>query len=199
MFQRIAPRGTAAAAVLTCIALAACADGASAPLLETTEYRLSSAKTYQRVMRLRIGDKLRITVFGEKDLSGDFEINAAGQVALPLLGDQQADGLLVSEFRDALTRRLARGYLKNPRVTVEAMNLRPVYVHGEVRSGGVFPYRPGLRLRDAVALAGGFTHQAIQDYVLVVRHGKEGEYRAPLNSNIELLPGDNIRIPERLY
>ncbi|MCU0954443.1 MAG: polysaccharide export protein [Hyphomicrobium sp.] len=148
--------------------------------------------------RLGIGDKLKITVFGEDTLSGPVEVNAAGQVALPLAGDVPAEGKTLPQFRDAVTARLSDGYLKNPKVTVEISNYRPIYVHGEVKNGGEFNYKTGLKLRDAVAMAGGYTYRANQSTFILIRDGV-GEVSVPANGTVSLLPGDNIRIPERFF
>lgn len=148
--------------------------------------------------RLGIGDKLKLTVFGEESLSGPVEVNAAGQVALPLAGEVPAQGQTLPQFRDAVARRLADGYLKNPKVTVEITSYRPIYVHGEVKNGGEFPFKSGLKLRDAVAMAGGYTYRANQGYAIVTREG-QGEARVPTGGNATVLPGDNVRIPERFF
>ncbi len=158
----------------------------------------TGGEALERTYRLGIGDKLKITVFGEESLSGQYEVNALGQISLPLVGEVGARGMAISAFRDSVARRLAEGYLKNPRVTVEVLNYRPIYVHGEVKSGGEFPYKNGLKLRDAVAVAGGYTYRADESYVLIVREGA-GEARVPLSSNVVVLPGDNIRVPERFF
>lgn len=148
--------------------------------------------------RLGIGDKLKITVFGEDSLSGAVDVNAAGQVALPLAGEVPAQGKTLNQFRDAVVQRLADGYLKNPKVTVEITNYRPFYIHGEVKNGGEFAYKTGLRLRDAVAMAGGYTYRANQSYAIVSRDGME-DVRVPANTMVTILPGDNVRIPERFF
>lgn len=148
--------------------------------------------------RLGIGDKLKITVFGEESLSGAVEVNAAGQVALPLAGEVPAQGKTITQFRETVANRLADGYLKNPKITVEIINYRPFYIHGEVKNGGEFAYKTGLKLRDAVAIAGGYTYRADQTYAIVDREGA-GEVRIPANGTVILHPGDNVRIPERFF
>ena len=109
-----------------------------------------------------------------------------------------AKGVPITAFRDSLARKLADGYLKNPRVNVEVLNYRPIYVHGEVKTGGEFPYKSGLRLRDAIALAGGYTYRANQNFVVVFREG-QGEMKTAMTGSFAVLPGDNIRIPERFF
>lgn len=182
----------AIAAVLAC----ACADdiGPAPASLLTDNAPSSLGASY----RLGIGDKLKITVFGEDTLSGPVEVNAGGQVALPLAGDVPAAGKTLSQFRDAVVARLSDGYLKNPKVTVEITNYRPVYIHGEVKNGGEFNYKTGLKLRDAVAMAGGYTYRANQSTIILIRDGV-GEVSVPASGTVSLLPGDNIRIPERFF
>ncbi|MGQ0457104.1 MAG: polysaccharide biosynthesis/export family protein [Hyphomicrobium sp.] len=148
--------------------------------------------------RLGVGDKFKITVFGEDNLSGQFEVNAIGQVSLPLIGEQQAKGLTLDEFRNRITRQLSDGYLKNPKVTLEMLNYRPIYVHGEVKNGGEFQYKNGLSLRDAVAMAGGYTYRADQAFLYIGRDG-EADVAVKMPTDVPVLPGDNIRIPERFF
>lgn len=152
----------------------------------------------QRTYRLGIGDKLKVTVFGEENLSGQFEVNAVGQVSLPLIGEAPAKGLAIHEFRDQIARRLSDGYLKNPKVTVEMQNYRPIFVHGEVKNGGEFQYKNGVSLRDAIAMAGGYTYRANQNYLYIGREGQP-DVAVQTPADIAVLPGDNIRIPERFF
>lgn len=198
MSARIASPGPSlavAALLLAALAVGACS---SAPSIPPPSFATADAGALERTYRLGIGDKLKVTVFGEENLSGQYEVNALGQVSMPLVGEINAQGLAISAFRENLARRLADGYLKSPRVTIEVLNYRPIYVHGEVKSGGEFPYKNGLKIRDAIALAGGFTYRANERFVTIVREGA-GEAEVPLMSNVVVLPGDNIRVPERYF
>jgi polysaccharide export outer membrane protein len=151
-----------------------------------------------RVFRLGIGDKVKVSVFGEENLSGQLEVNASGNLSMPLIGDVPAKGRTLDELKASITRRLSEGYLKHPKVSIDILNFRPIYVHGEVRSGGEFAFKTGLTFRDAVAMAGGYTYRANQSHLLLVREGGREE-RVPLPSDMPVLPGDNIRIPERFF
>lgn len=185
-----------AAALLAALAVGACADDIGpAPAGFTADPGVSALGASYR---LGIGDKLKITVFGEESLSGAADVNAAGQVSLPLAGEVPAQGKTLTQFRETVVNRLADGYLKNPKVTIEITNYRPFYIHGEVKSGGEFGYKSGLKLRDAVAMAGGYTYRAEQSYAVVTREGA-GDVRIPANGTVVVLPGDNIRIPERFF
>jgi len=152
-----------------------------------------------RVYRLGIGDKLKVTVFGEENLSGTFEVDVHGQVSLPLIGDVAAKDHSIRDFRDQIRIKLAAGYLREPRVSVEVLNYRSFFVHGEVRASGEFKYKTGLTIRDAVAMAGGYTYRANKGYIYLVREGAQVESEVSLPSNLQVLPGDNLRVPERFF
>jgi protein involved in polysaccharide export with SLBB domain len=151
-----------------------------------------------RVYRLGVGDKLKVSVFGEDNLSGQFEVNALGQISLPLIGEMQAKGLAITEFRDAIGHKLSQGYLKNPKVNVEMLNYRPIYVQGEVKNSGEFAFKNGLSLRDVIAMAGGYTYRANQSYLYIGREG-DADVAVQMPTGVPVLPGDNIRIPERFF
>lgn len=179
------------------VVIGACVDGASVP-----ESKLSGTTgpvELSRVYRLGVGDKIKLTVFGEADMSGVYDVNATGNVPVPLVGEIPAKGRPIAEFRDTVRRKLSEGYLTNPKVSVEVVNFRPIYIHGEVRSGGEFAYKNGLKLRDAIAVAGGYTYRANEAYVILVREGSPAQVRVALPADIDILPGDNIRVPERFF
>lgn len=148
---------------------------------------------------LRVGDKVRVTVFGEDKLTGEYEIDGAGLVSLPLSGPDQAAGLTRTELQAELTDRLKRGYLRDPKVTVDLVSARPFYILGEVEKPGEYPYRSGLDIWRAMALAGGQTYRASTSEVAIQRAGypEWRDYR--LTSNILIDPGDVIRVPERWF
>jgi polysaccharide export outer membrane protein len=173
--------------------LSACADNSAAPQAFLTTSQ--SQQTY----RLGVGDKLKVAVYGEQDLSGQLEVNALGTVQVPLIGEVPARGLSLPEFREQVQRRLADGYVKSPKVSVEILSYRPMFVHGEVKNGGEFAFKHGTRLRDAVAMAGGYTYRAEKSYVLLTRDGQQREMSVPMPSEFVLMPGDNIRVPERFF
>ena len=101
------------------------------------------------------GDKITITVFGQKDLSGDFLIDGAGNIQVPLAGTLPAASATLEECKKRVEERLQEGFVKNPAVSVRIAELRPIYVFGDVKTSGAYPFRPGLTISAAVALAGG--------------------------------------------
>jgi polysaccharide biosynthesis/export protein len=152
-----------------------------------------------RVFRLGSGDRLKVTVFGEEELSADVDVDAAGNVTLPLVGVVAAKGQTLEQFTASLGTRLADGFLKNPKIGVQVINYRPIYVQGEVRQGGEFAYKLGLKVADAVALAGGYSYRADQTYVQLRREGDTQQRAVLLEGDVVVLPGDNLLIPERFF
>ncbi|MBK0398721.1 polysaccharide export protein [Limibaculum sp. M0105] len=161
-------------------------------LLITAGQALAQSSGYE----LGRGDRLRINVFGEPDLSGEFEIDGSGALSLPLIGVVQGGGLTSRELESEIARRFSEGYLKNPQVSIEVLNYRPFYILGEVKTPGSYPYREGMTLLNAAALAGGFTYRADADDIRVKRDGRE-EAKMPPDTVVQ--PGDVIRVTERIF
>ncbi len=152
----------------------------------TTDYRLGPA------------DQLRITVFNEPGLTGQFIVGSQGTIAYPLVGDIRAGGLTVPEFTDALRTALSQ-YIRAPSVSVEVANYRPFFILGEVTRPGTYPYAVDLTVLNAVATAGGFTYRANQHRVYIRHASKSDERGYTLTPSTPVLPGDTIRIGERLF
>ena len=146
------------------------------------------------------GDKLKVTVFNEPDLTGEFQIDQSGNIAFPLVGSIAAAGFSVTEFQNQLLRRLRNGYVRNARVSIEIASYRPFNVFGEVKNAGQYPYRPGLTVQDAIAMAGGFTYRANSRTAYVRRANANAETAVQLaGPRVPILPGDDVRIPERYF
>jgi len=152
-----------------------------------------------RIYRLGVGDKLKVDVFGEQELTGESEINASGNAVLPLLGNVPAKGKTLDEFAANVRARLGQGYLKNPQVSIQVLNYRPFYIQGEVRHGGEFAYKPGLSIADAVALAGGYTYRSVTTSIVLRRQGEAQGRAIPMDGSIPVLPGDNLLVEERFF
>ncbi|MBY0564328.1 MAG: polysaccharide export protein [Hyphomonadaceae bacterium] len=148
--------------------------------------------------RLGPGDQLRITVFNEEDLTGLFLVGSQGTIAYPLVGEVRAAGMTVAEFTSSLQAEL-QSYVRQPNVSVEVANYRPFFILGEVQRPGTYPYSAGLTVLNAVATAGGFTYRANRSRVFI-RHANEAvEHAYQLTIATPVLPGDTIRISERLF
>jgi polysaccharide export outer membrane protein len=149
--------------------------------------------------RLGTGDKMKISVYGEDDLSGEFLVDGSGQVQFPLLGHVHAAGLTVAQFVDSLTAGLAAKYLRDPKVSVQIENYRPFYIMGEVNRPGEYPYENSLSALGAIALAGGYTYRANSSTVYIRRNGSSKEDAYPMSSTPPIYPGDVLRIAERIF
>ncbi len=149
--------------------------------------------------RLSAGDRVLVTVFGHEDLSGEFEINGANAISMPLIPEVQAAGLTVNELEAEIVDALRPDYLRNPSVSVEVTTFRPFYIIGEVTRPGSYPYSSKMTVVNAVALAGGFTYRAKKNKALVKRaeDGSTTEINADMDTIIE--PGDVIEIRERFF
>jgi polysaccharide export outer membrane protein len=145
------------------------------------------------------GDKVRVIVYGEDDLGGEFEVDGTGIVRLPLIGAVQAAGMPVRDFEQQIAARLSQGYLLNPRISVQVTSYRPFYIIGEVGKPGEYPYVNGMNVVNAVALAGGYTYRASESGVYVRRNGSQREEELPANERTRIYPGDIIRIAERFF
>lgn len=149
--------------------------------------------------RLGSGDKISVSVFGEADLSGEFLVGDNGRVDLPLIGAVQARGQSVTQFQNAVVKRYSGGYLKDPKISVSVLNYRPFFIQGEVGKGGEYPYKAGLTIQDAVAIAGGYTYRANTGKAFVRRAGQDREVEVQTSQRVAISPGDIIRVPERFF
>jgi polysaccharide export outer membrane protein len=159
----------------------------------------SSAESLAQTYHLGPGDHLRVTVYQQPDLSGEFEVDPSGQVSLPLIEPIPAQGLTVRAFQQAVTTKLANGYLVNPRVNVDVLNYRPFYITGEVNKPGEYPYVAGMNILKAIAMAGGYTYRANTSKVFLTRVNSAEELVLPPLPETTVLPGDFIKIPERFF
>jgi polysaccharide export outer membrane protein len=149
--------------------------------------------------KLDAGDRLRVIVFGEMDLGGEYEVDGSGFVRLPLIGQLPAVGLAVNEFENSMKAALEKGYLRDARVSVEVINYRPFYILGQVNKPGEYPYVNGMTVLSAVALAGGYTYRANETNVYIRRRGADEQRLAPADQVTRVQPGDIITVRERFF
>ena len=144
---------------------------------------------------LGINDRVRVLVFGEASLSGEFLVDSTGRLAMPFIGEIMAAGLTRRALEEMLEKKLSQEeILLDPRVSVDLLNFRPYYILGEVTKPGEYPYTTGLNVFNAVATAGGFTTLANQTRVMIKRQGEETEKEYSLLSPVVVQPGDTLRI-----
>ena len=150
--------------------------------------------------RLQAGDRLKVIVYGEEALSGLYDINPSGDIAMPLIGMVRAAGRTRSELEREIARKYSSGnYLQEPKVTVDVFQFRPIYVLGEALKPGAYPYASGLNVLTAITVAGGFTYRASRNSVFIEHAGETVWQEYPLSASVLIAPGDLIRIPERYF
>lgn len=149
--------------------------------------------------RFQGGEKIKITVFNEPSLSGDYDIDPNGVISLPLAGTVRAVGLTQVQLEQELAKKFRTEYLRNPKVTVAILQYRPVYIVGEVEKQGEYPYKPGMNVLTAMAMAGGGGYRANRNYVLIQHFGEKGMKEYPQSASSMILPGDLIKVPERYF
>lgn len=177
--------------VAAALALSGCASAGALPAL--------SISPDEAVYRLGSGDQLKITVYGEENLSGSYPVNGEGNISFPLIDELKVAGLSISEFEKVLTEALSQGILNDPNISVEVTNYRPYYILGEVGKPGEFSYVDGLTIFSAVARAGGFTYRAAQKRVYIRHKSEKDEKLYRVDGGTPVQPGDTIRIPERAF
>ena len=189
-------RGVLACSVLLAVAflVSGCAGSA---ISEAEQQSLAAAATGPA--KLQPGDKVRLNVYGEDRLSGEYQIDQSGQISLPLAGTVEAQGLTQTQLEQALAKKFRSEYLKNPKVTVTIATLEPYYMMGEVTKPGEYAYKSGLNVLTALAIAGGPTYRASRSSVQIQRRGETSARDYPISVTVPILPGDVIKVPERYF
>lgn len=191
--------------VVLLLALSPVLSGCSARLGSLTSVDQEPARSRSAISaglsdyRLDAGDRVRLTVYGEPNLTGEFGLDGAGRVGVPLIGTVRAGGLSAAELEQRIADRLSPDYLKDPKVTVEVVTYRPFYIVGEVKSPGSYPYVNGMTAINAVALAGGFTYRARETSFVIDRDTKGAARQIAAQPGSEVLPGDVVIVPERYF
>lgn len=150
--------------------------------------------------RLGPGDRVRIIVFNQKDMTGEYLVDGTGMLSFPLVGQVKAGGLTAAELESEITNKLKPDYLRDPNVSVVVLTYRPFYIVGEVKTPGSYAYVTGMTVINAVALAGGFTYRAREGSFYVDRTGKDGKKsRIDADPQTPVQPGDVITVRERYF
>lgn len=191
--RRMNRLASAVLATIAAVMLTACA-GRSVPMA-------ASAPAAPAQYTLGPGDKIRVTVFGEQGVNGEYSVGPDGAVAMPLIGNVPARGKTVGELQTAITTKLAAGYMLDPRVSIDVLNYRPFYILGEVNRPGQYPYSDALSVSQAVATAGGYTYRAGTGRVFIRRADKltEEAYSLKGLNQVWVMPGDTVRVGERHF
>jgi polysaccharide export outer membrane protein len=147
------------------------------------------------------GDRIRVTVQGVEAASIDYTVSDTGNISMPLIGIVKVGGLTPHEVEAQIAARATEEQIRgNPSTTVEVEQYRPFFILGEVQRPGLYPYTPGMTVRTAVAIAGGYTFRAEEDHVAITRTvggGKPVEGQASPSTAVQ--PNDTIYVYESWF
>ena len=163
--------------------------------LSTFTYADSGASSY----KLGPGDKINITVFGEEDLSFDVIIGDSSTISFPFLGEIVVSTFTPKALSQHIADRLRGDYLVNPEVNVALVEYRPFFVNGYVTKPGGYQFRPGMTVRKAISLAGGFEDRANRDKLFVVRNETTSEEPVPITLDGYIYPGDVVTVGRSFF
>lgn len=148
---------------------------------------------------LDTGDKLRIFIYGQPNLSRLYPVDHGGKITVPLIGPVDARGLTTTELEGAIRQRLATRFVRDPQVTVDIQQNRPFFILGEVRNAGQYPYVSGMTVETAIAIAGGYSERASDRRFRLTRrvNGFVEHIDAPPDYPVK--PGDTVFVFERMF
>ena len=152
--------------------------------------------------RLAPGDELRIIIPGLTEVENNtaFVVNDRGELTIPLLGGIPVTGSTIPQLEQRIATLLVeRRLMVSPAVSVQPVKLRPIYILGEVRSPGEYPYRPGMTVVTAVSVAGGYTFRANRDAVAIIRQENGQATTSKAFENTPVQPGDTIKVVEKWF
>ena len=150
--------------------------------------------------RLGANDRVRIIVFGQPTLTGEYTLDGNGVLAFPLIGNVNAQGQTTSQVQQAIASRLDPDFLRNPSVSAEVITRRPFYVIGEVQKPGNYPYVSDMTALQAIAMAGGYTYRARQNNLYLKRLDANGRMiRVAATPETKVKPGDTVEVKERYF
>lgn len=184
-------RRTLSALGLACLALL---GGCSKPY-RTDLFRAQANAPYA----LASGDRVRVIVFGQDNISNSYAVNGSGHIAMPLAGEMSVGGLTTVEAERLIEGHLKAGYLRDPHVSVEVEAFRPFFVLGEVTVAGQYPFVNGMTVQKAVAIAGGFTPRGYQGGVALTRTVDGLPVTGEVPLTFPLRPGDTLTVEERIF
>jgi polysaccharide export outer membrane protein len=150
--------------------------------------------------KLGMGDVISVQVVGEDDLKREkVRLSDAGTLSFPYLGEIRVKGMTVGELEDFIAKGLKGRYLLNPQVTVTISEYRNFFVNGLVEKPGGYPYVPGLTVRKAISIAGGFKERASKEKINVIHEDdpKGNAVRIALDAPVK--PGDILTVEESFF
>ena len=183
------------ATMLVLTTLMGCASAPAPRLADNVSRTQFVPATY----RLGVGDRVRVDVFREPDLSGEASVESSGNINYPLIGYVRAVGLTPQQLELDFVNRLRNGFLRNPDVRVSVVRYRPIFISGAVRNTGVFAFSEGLTVEKALTLASGLTPLASVRRIFVLREGAPASAREKIGLDAPLYPGDTLFVEEGVF
>jgi len=166
---------------------------------DDTELTVSSPLDTLSNYQLGPGDRIKIAVYEEKDLTVETALTDAGTIAYPFLGEIKVSGMTVGQLSELIVRKLKGPYLINPKVSISVTQYRSFFIYGEVQKPGSYPYQPGLTVQRAVAIAGGFTERASRRAITLERERDPAHVQARVKLTNTVEPGDVITVEESFF
>lgn len=176
--------------LVTALALSACASG---PRYAAPD------PSFEAPYTLDGGDRLRVTVFGQEQLTNSYAVDGAGKISMPLIGRVDARGLTTAQVAGNITSKLRAGFVREPHVAVEVETFRPFFILGEVNASGQYAFVNNLNVETAVAIAGGFSPRANRSTFTIVRNVNGVPSYASVPPHFTVRPGDTITVHERWF
>jgi len=148
---------------------------------------------------LGTGDMIRIQVYDEEDLYLESRVSDRGTISYPFLGELKVIGLTANQVGLTITSKLKGDYLINPKVSVDILEYREFYVNGEVEAPGGYPFQPGVTVRKAISIAGGFKERASKEDINIIHDSNPNAEPAQVKLDAFILPGDIITVEESFF
>lgn len=150
--------------------------------------------------RLASGDVISIQVLGEEDLRRErIRLSDAATISYPILGEIKLFGKTVAELEAFIREGLKGRYLVNPQVTVTIVEYRNFFINGQVERPGGYQYSPGLTVRKAVSIAGGFRERASKEKIFIISDDDRSQTPRRVDQNAIVKPGDIITVEESFF
>lgn len=179
------------------ISLAAGCGGSDLAVLSASQANNELAPGYF----IDAGDQLKVTVFDEETLTGDYDVGIGGTLAMPLIEPVVVKDKTPGEVAKLIEKRLSDGgYVLYPKVSIEILEHRSFFILGEVATPGEYPHNGELTLEQAVAKAGGFTPRAERDSIVLKRQvWPESKLVRLGQAPLKVAPGDTITVRESFF
>jgi protein involved in polysaccharide export with SLBB domain len=150
--------------------------------------------------KLGPGDTISIRVLGEEELRRErVRLSDAGTISFPVLGELKVRGLTIGAVEEQVAAGLRGRYLLNPQVNVTIDEYRPFFLNGMIERPGSYPFAPGMTVRKAITVAGGFKERAARDKINIIRDDDAKQISRRVDLNAPVLPGDIVTVEESFF